>query len=131
MYDNLKNLGISNPEKIESYSLRQEVGNDILKIYFHKGKGTFLAKSVKLKFPRQRKAVNTEYGSPNFTEVYEISPNLQKVIDELDKICEKEQEEIDLKSKILSDLKHLERVVSNKISEIEADLEKLTKDQQR
>ncbi len=35
MYDNLKSLGITNPE-IDRYSLRQEANNDILKIYFQK-----------------------------------------------------------------------------------------------
>ena len=34
MYDNLKSLGITNPEEIDRYSLRQEANNDILKIYF-------------------------------------------------------------------------------------------------
>ncbi|MBE8570463.1 MULTISPECIES: DUF3461 family protein, partial [Vibrio] len=35
------------------------------------------------------------------------------------------QPEVDVKEKILSDLRHLEKVVSSKIAEIEADLEKL------
>ena len=48
MYDNLKSLGITNPEEIDRYSLRQEANNDILKIYFQKDKGEFFAKSVKL-----------------------------------------------------------------------------------
>lgn len=47
MYDNLKSLGITNPEEIDRYSLRQEANNDILKIYFQKDKGEFFAKSVK------------------------------------------------------------------------------------
>ncbi|CQM98283.1 Chromosome segregation ATPase [Salmonella enterica subsp. enterica serovar Typhimurium str. DT104] len=34
MYDNLKSLGITNPEEIDRYSLRQEANNDILKIFF-------------------------------------------------------------------------------------------------
>ncbi|MGL5161557.1 MAG: DUF3461 family protein, partial [Plesiomonas shigelloides] len=34
--------------------------------------------------------------------------------------------EAELKQKILGDLRHLEKVVANKIAEIEADLEKLT-----
>ena len=38
MYDNLKSLGITNPDEIDRYSLRQEANNDILKIYFHKDK---------------------------------------------------------------------------------------------
>ena len=49
MYDNLKSLGITNPEEIDRYSLRQEANNDILKIYFQKDKGEFFAKSVKFK----------------------------------------------------------------------------------
>lgn len=55
MYDNLKSLGITNPEEIDRYSLRQEANNDILKIYFQKDKGEFFAKSVKFKYPRQLK----------------------------------------------------------------------------
>ncbi len=45
MYDNLKSLGINQPEEIDRYSLRQEANNDILKIYFRKDKGEFLPKA--------------------------------------------------------------------------------------
>ncbi|WP_029685196.1 DUF3461 family protein [Tatumella saanichensis] len=127
MYDNLKGLGITHPEEIDRYSLRQEANNDILKIYFRKDKGEFLAKSVKFKYPRQRKTIVSDQTQQGFREIQEISPNLRYIIDELDEICQQEKEEIDLKVKILDDLRHLELVVSNKISEIEADLEKLTR----
>ncbi|GAA0497815.1 DUF3461 family protein [Tatumella terrea] len=127
MYDNLKSLGITHPEEVDRYSLRQEANNDILKIYFRKDKGEFFAKSVKFKYPRQRKTIVSDQTAQGFREVQEISPNLRYVIDELDQICHQEQEDIDLKVKILDDLRHLELVVSNKISEIEADLEKLTR----
>ena len=116
MYDNLKSLGITNPDEIDRYSLRQEANNDILKIYFHKDKGEFFAKSVKFKYPRQRKTVVADGIGQGYKEVQEISPNLRYVIDE-----------VDLKRKILDDLRHLESVVTHKISEIEADLEKLTR----
>ncbi|MFP1722245.1 DUF3461 family protein [Lonsdalea quercina] len=127
MYDNLKSLGISNPEDIDRYSLRQEASNDILKIYFRKDKGEFFAKSVKFKYPRQRKTIAADNAGQGFREINEISPNLRYVVDELDQICQREQIEVDLKRKILADLRHLESVVTNKISEIESDLEKLTK----
>ncbi|WP_294912136.1 DUF3461 family protein [Tatumella sp. UBA2305] len=127
MYDNLKSLGITHPEEVDRYSLRQEANNDILKIYFRKDKGEFFAKSVKFKYPRQRKTVVSDQSGQGFKEVQEISPNLRYVIDELDQLCQQEQVEVDLKIKILDDLRHLELVVSNKISEIEADLEKLTR----
>ncbi|ANE76331.1 DUF3461 family protein [Dickeya solani] len=126
MYDNLKSLGISNPEDIDRYSLRQEASNDILKIYFRKDKGEFFAKSVKFKYPRQRKTIVADNAGQGYKEINEISPNLRYVVDELDQICQRDQVEVDLKRKILSDLHHLESVVTNKISEIEADLEKLT-----
>nr|WP_024965680.1 DUF3461 family protein [Pantoea sp. IMH] len=127
MYDNLKGLGISNPDDIDRYSLRQEANNDILKIYFRKDKGEFFAKSVKFKYPRQRKTVVADNIGQGYKEIQEISPNLRYVIDELDQICQRDRVEVDLKRKILEDLRHLESVVSNKITEIESDLEKLTR----
>ncbi|GAA3581530.1 MAG: DUF3461 family protein [Gibbsiella quercinecans] len=125
MYDNLKSLGINQPEDIDRYTLRQEANNDILKIYFRKDKGEFFAKSVKFKYPRQRKTVVSD-SSQGYKEIHEINPNLRYVIDELDQLCQHEQADVDLKRKILDDLRHLENVVSNKIAEIEADLDKLT-----
>ncbi|MCG6287848.1 DUF3461 family protein, partial [Vibrio vulnificus] len=61
-----------------------------------------------------------------YKEVTEINRNLTLVIDELNKITKPpKQEDVDIKQKILTDLKHLEKVVASKIAEIEADLEKL------
>ncbi|SFN45729.1 DUF3461 family protein [Xenorhabdus japonica] len=127
MYDNLKSLGITYPEDIDRYSLRQEANNDILKIYFRKDKGEFFAKSVKFKYPRQLKTISDDHSSQGYKEVKEINTNLRYVIEELDQICKHDQIEVDLKHKILDDLRHLEHVVANKIAEIEADLEKLTR----
>ena len=106
MYDNLKSLGITNPEEIDRYSLRQEANNDILKIYFQKDKGEFFAKSVKFKYPRQRKTVVADGVGQGYKEVQEISPNLRYIIDELDQICQRDRSEVDLKRKILDDLWH-------------------------
>ena len=91
MYDNLKSLGITNPDEIDRYSLRQEANNDILKIYFQKDKGEFFAKSVKFKYPRQRKTVVADGVGQGYKEVQEISPNLRYVIDELDQICQRDR----------------------------------------
>ncbi|MGR5065650.1 DUF3461 family protein [Photobacterium sp. DNB22_13_2] len=125
MYPNLTAIGIEKPETIERYSLRQEAANDILKIYFAKQKGELFAKSVKFKFPRQRKTVMVNSGSREYKEVTEINRTLTFIIDELDRITNKKHSEVDIKKKILGDLRHLEQVVSHKIAEIEADLEKL------
>ncbi len=126
MYPNLTGLGIHEPKQIERYSLRQEAHKDILKIYFRKQKGELFAKSVKFKYPRQVKSVLVSGGNNQYKEVTEINRNLTLVIDELNKITKPTPTtEMDVKHKILTDLRHLEKVVSSKIAEIEADLEKL------
>ncbi|CAM4238180.1 DUF3461 family protein [Vibrio astriarenae] len=126
MFPNLTGLGIQDPKQIERYSLRQEAHKDVLKIYFKKQKGELFAKSVKFKYPRQVKHVLVDSSSHQYKEVTEINRNLTLVIDELNKITKPAKpQELDVKEKILSDLRHLEKVVSSKIAEIEADLEKL------
>lgn len=126
MYPNLTGLGIQDPKLIERYSLRQEALKDVLKIYFRKQKGELFAKSVKFKFPRQVKNVLVDSGSHKYKEVTEINRSLTMVIDELNKLTKPvPTSDADVKQKILSDLRHLEKVVSSKIAEIESDLEKL------
>ncbi|WP_241646816.1 DUF3461 family protein [Rosenbergiella metrosideri] len=123
MFDNLKSLGITHPEEIDRYNLRQEAHHDILKIYFRKDKGEFFAKSVKFKYPRQSESID----HLSEKDAQQINPNLSYVIEELDQLCQQDPLEVDLKNKILEDLRHLEAVVSNKIAEIEADLDRLTR----
>ena len=126
MFPNLTGLGILEPTLIERYSLRQEAYKDVLKIYFHKQKGELFAKSVKFKYPRQVKNVLIDSGRHQYKQVTEINRNLTLVIDELNSITKPEKmAELDVKQKILSDLRHLEKVVISKIAEIESDLEKL------
>jgi hypothetical protein len=126
MFPHLTSLGIQDPSKIERYSLRQEALKDVLKIYFHKQKGELFAKSVKFKYPRQMKHVLVDSGSHQYRDVTEINRNLTLIVDELNQITEPhEQSEVDLKEKILTDLRHLEIVVSAKIRELEVDLQKL------
>ncbi|MGL6258202.1 DUF3461 family protein [Vibrio sp. WXL210] len=126
MFPNLNGLGIQDPMQIERYSLRQEAHKDVLKIYFRKQKGELFAKSVKFKYPRQVKHVLVDSSTHHYKEVTEINRNLTLIIDELNTITKPEKiAEVDVKQKILSDLRHLEKVVSSKIAEIEADLQKL------
>lgn len=126
MYPNLKKLGIPNTSLIARYSLRQEAQVDVLKVYFHKQKGELFAKSLKFKYPRQRKNLRVNEHAGQYKETTEVSPNLTQVMSELNQITKPQKlEETDIKHKILTDLRHLEKVVAGKISEIEADLEKL------
>ncbi|WP_372882084.1 DUF3461 family protein [Psychromonas sp.] len=125
MYPNLKNIGVVNYENIDRYTLRQEADNDILKIYFRKASRQFIAKSLKFKFPRQRKKIHGEPGSNGFRNVSEINSTLRYVIRELDMLTNHVKEEKEIKEQLLSDLKHLESVVASKIKEMEEKIEKL------
>ena len=81
MYENLKSLGIQEPTSVDSYTLRQEANHDILKIHFKKQKGEFFAKSVKFKYPRQRRPCWST-GTHEYKDVTEINANLKYVVDE-------------------------------------------------
>lgn len=125
MYENLKGIGIQFPETIDRYLLRQEASADILKVYFRKEKGELFAKSVKFKYPRQHKTVLVNGGTGEYANVSEISPELRYVVEELDELTRHEKQEQDVKQQILSELRHLEKVVSQKITEIEKSIERL------
>jgi len=122
MYPNLRDIGIRNPEDIKRYSLRQEGDKDILKVYFRKQSGMLMGKSSKYKFQRQVKKVSGGQNSERFTDLSEINPTLRKIIQELDSLSVQAGTEQELKKQVLSDLRHLQNVVNNKIDEIEKKL---------
>jgi hypothetical protein len=126
MYENLKAIGITEVDTIEKYTVRTEGHHDVLKVYYQRDKGDLFARSEKFKYPRQQKRVKVDSGSNKYNTTSEIAPTLRYVIEELDQVAKKEViADVDLKQKILKDLQHLEKVVTSKIKEIEADLEKL------
>ncbi|EGG93920.1 Chromosome segregation ATPase [gamma proteobacterium IMCC1989] len=119
----LHSIGIKNIDRVESYTIRSEANQDILKVYYKKEKGDLFHRSEKLKFPREQKTFKNESGK--YENTNEISSILHKAMIQLDKVTLIERKEKDVKKKIVADLRHLEQVVSNKIAEIEADLERL------
>lgn len=125
MFEHLNAVGVTDTDKIEKYTLRTEGYDDILKIYYKREKGDLFARSEKFKYPRQQKRVKVDSGTGSYLDTTEISPALRQLVDELDSIARRVHVETDLKKKILDDLHHLEKVVQNKIEEIEADLKRL------
>lgn len=125
MHTHLNTIGVHNVEDITRYSLRQEGERDILKIYFKKTGREFLARSSKFKFQRQQKRVSGGYRGDKFTELSEINPTLRNIIKELDTLAINASSEKEIKEQLLTDLRHLQSVVDNKIKEMEAKIEKL------
>ena len=125
MKPHLKAIGVRNPEDIKRYSLRQEGEKDILKIYFRKSGMELLPRSSKFKFQRQQKRVSGGYQGENHTNLPEINPSLRSIIKELDDLALHANSDKAIKEQLLTDLKHLEAVVSNKIKEMEHKIERL------
>ena len=125
-YPALESIGVKNLDRIEHYSVRSEIEQDILKIYYHKEKGALFHRSEKFKFPLSSKLVPD---GRDFKNLQSASPMLAKVTEELDKITAIDKKATKTKKtakeQILSDLRHLEKVVNNKIAEIEANLKDL------
>lgn len=125
MQSHLNSIGIRNVEDIKRYSLRQEGERDILKIYFKKNGRELLARSSKFKFQRQQKRVSGGYQGDSFTHLSEINPTLRHIIQELDTLAISANGEKEIKEQLLDDLKHLERVVTHKIKEMENKIARL------
>jgi len=119
MYPHLRDIGIRNPENIIRYSLRREGEKDVLKVYFRKESGMLMGRSSKYKFQRQTKTVSSGQHDSSYTSLSEINPTLHKIIQELDSLSLKAGSEKELEQQVLSDLKHLQKVVDSKIQEIE------------
>ncbi|RMF17027.1 MAG: DUF3461 family protein [Gammaproteobacteria bacterium] len=125
MYEYLKSIGVKDFDRIERYTLRTESGHDVLKIYYKKEKGDLFHHSVKFKFPRSKKSVLVDSGTHRYEETSEISPQLVHILEELDQITDQHFQREDTLEGVLIELKHLEKVVSNKIREIEGKIERL------
>ncbi|KZX76621.1 hypothetical protein A3715_35695, partial [Oleiphilus sp. HI0009] len=122
--ESLKSLGIKNLNNIDYYTVRNEGDFDVLKVYHHREKGAIFHKSEKFKFHRSSKPMK-EFSSDSYTQISEVSPMLVSVMSDLDAITKKKSVEKNAKEKILSDLRHLEKVVANKVAEIEELLDRL------
>lgn len=124
-YTILKSLGVKDIDHIERYAVRTEGESDTLKIYYEKKKGQLFHKSEKFKFSRSHRGVRSSTDPNEYKNMSEVSSMLIKVMAELDNLVEQEHQEHDAKKKILADLRHLEKVVNQKIQEIEVQLDKL------
>ncbi len=123
MYPVLQSMGVTSYKDIEKFSLRLENGQDVLKINYHREKGSFLPKSKKFKFGRSSKAVLTDGGRQNYENVEEPSSTLLIAMEELESIVGKQVKYKASKEDLLLELSHLEKVVHNKIKEIKVKIE--------
>ncbi|MCG8426963.1 MAG: DUF3461 family protein [Chromatiales bacterium] len=125
MYETLQEMGVTDLENIEKYTLRQEGDEDILKIYFKRKKGELFSHSMKFRHGRAKKMIRIDSGKREYREVSEISPTMQKAVEELDQIVSHEHDVLEIKAQILRDLDHLEKVMQRKLEQLRSDVERL------
>ncbi len=127
-YPTLNKMGIKSVENVHKYTLRHQGDTDVLKIYYKRPKGSFLSRTKKFSFVRGRSAIPLEArNSKAFEQMNNVSPQLVLALQELKQLDakRKEVEPVDPKQKFLSDLDHLEKVMTEKMDEIRRQINEL------
>lgn len=125
MYETLRELGITDLDRIEKYTLRQEGDEDILKVYFKRKKGDLFAHSMKFRHGRSKKMVQVDSGTHQYKEVSEISPTMLQLTQELDQVVRHDEGVAGFKKRIINDIDHLEAVMKRKLDQLRSDIETL------
>ncbi len=127
-YPTLEKMGITSVDNVDKYTLRHQGDTDVLKIYYKRPKGSFLSRSKKFTFVRGRRGVPMELrNTKTFENMAKISPQLLMALEELKKLDarRKEIDPIDPKQKFLSDLDHMQKVMTTKMDEIRRQINEL------
>ncbi len=121
-------MGVNSVETIDKYTLRHQGDTDVLKIYYKRPKGSLLSRTKKFSFVRGRSAIPLEArNSKAFDNIDNFSPQLVLALKELKSLDakRKESDSIDPKQKFLSDLDHLEKVMTAKMDEMRRQINEL------
>ena len=118
-YPTLEEMDISRFHEIKHYSLRSDgKSRDILKVFYKRKKGSVLPERKTFKFGRSAKMVKDNSSSTGGVEVYEISPFLQKALEELDSLVKEHDNSVHNHEIILDRLNHLEKDMKAATSEL-------------
>lgn len=124
-YPALTEMGVTDPEKIERYSLQTNNNVDVLRIVYKRKKGSLRHTSKKYRFGRAQKMVVTDSGSQKTQLIHEISPFVIKVTDELRRLTKTKRTNEEQKEIILDEMRRLEEETNTRLAYIRALLGKL------
>ena len=118
-YPTLEEMDINRAHEITHYALRADgKSRDILKVFYKRKKGSVLPERKTFKFGRSAKMVKDNSSRSGGTEVFEISPFLQKALAELDMLVSQRNESVHDHEIILERLNHLEKDMKAATSEL-------------
>lgn len=125
-FPTLTEMGICCPDEITHYILTQsEKDKDSLKIFYKRKKGSFLPHRKTFKFGRSAKMISDNNSKTGSTEIFEISPFLQKAVAELDRLVDKHHDDADLVAVMLKRVEQLEKDVVATTSELKTILKSM------
>ncbi len=88
----LDSMGVTRHHEITHYTQRPlDTRRDVLRVFYKRGKGSFLPVSRKYVFGRSVKTIIADGGAARFEETAEISPTLLAAVEELDMLLDKSQ----------------------------------------
>ncbi|MFT5665753.1 MAG: hypothetical protein ACI9JR_003162 [Gammaproteobacteria bacterium] len=119
-YPTLTEMGINNPEQIERFSLTTSNQTDFLRIIYRRKKGSFLPASKRFEFGRSSKTVVIDSGTRKTQVIHEISPFVQKAIDELENIVSEKKSGIGNPKMIKEELQRLHQEMTSRLAYIES-----------
>lgn len=109
-YPVLTSMGVSNPSEIVRYTVYLS-GNDtdVLRIIYARPKGSILPVTRKYRFGRAGKSQTVDSGTRQTALIYEISPQLEKAIAELDQIIKLKTSKTATKKYLINELKRIQQ----------------------
>jgi hypothetical protein len=119
-YPTLTEMGINNPEQIERFSLSTTNQTDHLRIIYRRKKGSFLPGSKRFDFGRASKTIVTDSGTRKTQVVYEISPFVQKAVEELESIVNDKKSDIEHATIVKVELQRLHQEMTSRLAYIES-----------
>ncbi len=124
-YPTLTEMGINNPGEIERFSLNTINHVDILRIVYKRKKGSLLPASKRFRFGRATKTIIADSGTRKTEVVHEISPFVQKAVNELDQIIKARGESVVQAKLIKEEVRRLHEEVASRLAYIESLVDKL------
>ena len=124
-YPSLHELGITSLEEVSRYSLQTINDVDFLRIVYKRKKSSLLPSSKKYRFPRSKKMMVVDSATDTPKNLNEISPFLNRVIEELDQLVNLKHTHKEQKAIILDELHRLEEEVHSRMTYIKSLMDKL------
>ena len=119
-YPTLSEMGINNPGEIEHYSLSTTNNIDHLRVIYKRKKGSLLPTSKRFEFGRASRTVMTDSGTQATEIVHDISPFLQKALQELDQLIDAKKSNVEQVKLVKQEIQRLHQEIDSRMAYIES-----------